>query len=258
MSLPDTSRHRLRQSKTTFQLRHVERDGGGTWDVPGTSDTKVKVDKGPNPGRSWVACRLPCRLHQASSEAEVPNGKSVESVSCARVRSRAATGPAGAPGTWSRPSSQQTTAPQLRTSRRVEGGRSGRRTRSTPAPCRYGGKSHRASRRRLTYNPFVAQEQAEFFGELLGHYQAPLLEDDDVYMEFKTGTYISCDPPGAYGTPGCGSFAWDRQIWNERRLRWKGSSLVEMSGISKLNSEARAGWLLSRRLGACLSSRALP
>ena len=32
------------------------------------------------------------------------------------------------------------------------------------------------------YDPFVAQEQAENFGELLAHYQAPLTDGQDVFM----------------------------------------------------------------------------
>ena len=43
----------------------------------------------------------------------------------------------------------------------------------------------------LTYDPFVAQEQAENFGELLAHYQAPLTDGQDVFMEFISGTYNS-------------------------------------------------------------------
>ena len=35
-----------------------------------------------------------------------------------------------------------------------------------------------------TYDPFVAQEQGENFGELLAHYQAPLTDGQDVFMEF--------------------------------------------------------------------------
>src|SRR5437667_10993885 len=34
------------------------------------------------------------------------------------------------------------------------------------------------------YDPLVVQEQAENGGELLAHYQAPLINDQDVFMEF--------------------------------------------------------------------------
>src|SRR5262245_54769937 len=46
------------------------------------------------------------------------------------------------------------------------------------------------------YDPFVAQEQAENNGELLAHYQAPLTDGEDVFMEFISGTYVSCNPTG--------------------------------------------------------------
>src|SRR5215472_2664901 len=49
----------------------------------------------------------------------------------------------------------------------------------------------------LVYDPFVAEEQAEFNGELLAHYQAPLVDASDVFMEYKSGVYVSCDPPGS-------------------------------------------------------------
>ncbi len=79
----------------------------------------------------------------------------------------------------------------------------------------------------IIYDPFVPQEQAEQFGFLLAHYQVPLVDGNDVFMEFKTGTYISCDPPGWMTTEPCGVNAWNTQIWNERRLSWQGERLVE-------------------------------
>ncbi len=83
----------------------------------------------------------------------------------------------------------------------------------------------------IVYDPFVSKEQAEEDGELLAHYQVPLLDGRDVFMEFKTGRYISCNPPGS-NTPGpgdtvCGPEAWNTQIWNQRRLHWVGGQLVE-------------------------------
>src|SRR5690242_16259778 len=50
----------------------------------------------------------------------------------------------------------------------------------------------------LVYDPFVHQEQAEDSGDLLAHYQTPLVQDQDVFMEFKSGKYVNCDPPGTY------------------------------------------------------------
>jgi hypothetical protein len=79
----------------------------------------------------------------------------------------------------------------------------------------------------LIVDPFVEQEIAEQFGVLSPHYQVPLVDGNDVFMEFKTGTYISCDPPGWMTTEPCGVNTWHTQIWNERRLHWQGGRLVE-------------------------------
>jgi hypothetical protein len=40
----------------------------------------------------------------------------------------------------------------------------------------------------IVYDPFVAQEQAEFGGDLVAHYQATLTDGNDFYMESKGGT----------------------------------------------------------------------
>src|SRR5262249_54040823 len=79
----------------------------------------------------------------------------------------------------------------------------------------------------LIYDPFVAQEQAENFGEPLAHYQAPLTDGQDVFMEFISGKYVSCDPPGSYTPFPCGNDNWFNQVWNEKRLHWEGGQLVE-------------------------------
>jgi hypothetical protein len=79
----------------------------------------------------------------------------------------------------------------------------------------------------MVYDPFVAKEQAENSGELLAHYQAPLTKDQDVFMEFISGTYVSCNPPGSYTPFPCGNDNWFNQVWNEKRLHWQGGQLVE-------------------------------
>jgi hypothetical protein len=90
-----------------------------------------------------------------------------------------------------------------------------------------GGQSPNRKLASMVYDPFVAQEQAENNGELLAHYQAPLTDGQDVFMEFISGTYVSCTPPGS-GTPtGCGNDNWVNQVWNEKRLHWQGGQLVE-------------------------------
>ena len=67
----------------------------------------------------------------------------------------------------------------------------------------------------IVYDPFVAQEQADPLqgGDLLVHYQVPLVDGNNVYMEFKSGTYTSLDH-------------WETQIWNEKRLQWQGGNLA--------------------------------
>ena len=43
----------------------------------------------------------------------------------------------------------------------------------------------------IVYDPFSAQEQAEAGGFLLTHFQAPIVDQNDVFMTFKTGRYVS-------------------------------------------------------------------
>src|SRR5215469_2874245 len=63
----------------------------------------------------------------------------------------------------------------------------------------------------VVYDPLVPDEQAFTGGELLAHYQVPILDGDDVFMEFKTGDY---------------SNPYNSQIWHEERLHWQGGQLV--------------------------------
>ncbi|HSS01889.1 MAG TPA: hypothetical protein VLM79_32750 [Kofleriaceae bacterium] len=81
----------------------------------------------------------------------------------------------------------------------------------------------------MTFDPFLEQELADAViqkgnGALFTHFQSPLLVDDHVYMEFKAGTYTSCDsvPEGAP----CGSLAWNSQVWTERAFHWEHGTLV--------------------------------
>jgi len=78
----------------------------------------------------------------------------------------------------------------------------------------------------VIYDPFVPQAQAEDGGELLAHYQTPLVQGDDVFMEFKSGTYTSCNPPGTYAPYPCGPDNWNNQVWNEKKLHWDDGKLV--------------------------------
>jgi hypothetical protein len=78
----------------------------------------------------------------------------------------------------------------------------------------------------VVYDPFVTQQQNESNGELLAHYQATLTDGNDFYMESKTGTYPSCNPPGS-GTPApCGPNAWNQLTWNVTRYTWENGQPV--------------------------------
>jgi hypothetical protein len=67
----------------------------------------------------------------------------------------------------------------------------------------------------VVYDPFVEAEKIDSGdNDLLVHYQVPLIDGSDVYMEFKSGTFT-------------GAAHWETQTWQERRLRWQGNRLVE-------------------------------
>jgi hypothetical protein len=119
-------------------------------------------------------------------------------------------------------------------------GRDAQHTGSTPAI----GQSPNTKLANVTYDPFVSQETAEAGGNLLAHYQAPLVHGDRVFLEFKTGTYISCDPPGSGQPFPCGPDAWNSQIWNERAFTWQNGSLVQQWNFeSDWKPEPSAGGL---------------
>jgi hypothetical protein len=72
----------------------------------------------------------------------------------------------------------------------------------------------------VIYDPFTAAEQQDTGGDLLVHYQAPLVHENDVYMMFKTGSFTLDDGINT-------ATHWNSQIWNEKRLHWEGGDLVE-------------------------------
>lgn len=91
-----------------------------------------------------------------------------------------------------------------------------------PAP----GQSLQAKLSDLIFDPFTAQEMAESSGALLMHYQVPLVNGNNVFMMFKTGTYNSCNPPGSGQPFPCGPNDWSTEIWNETDLQWQNGQLV--------------------------------
>jgi hypothetical protein len=66
----------------------------------------------------------------------------------------------------------------------------------------------------IVYDPFVPAEQADGGGDLFVHYQVPLVDGDDVYMEFKSGVFTSQDQ-------------WQTQNWSIHGLRWQNAVLVD-------------------------------
>jgi outer membrane protein assembly factor BamB len=63
----------------------------------------------------------------------------------------------------------------------------------------------------IVYDPLVPDEQARNGGDLLAHYQTPLVEGNDVYMESKAGSYT------------VGSYA--SQTWQQNKFTWSGAQL---------------------------------
>jgi hypothetical protein len=66
----------------------------------------------------------------------------------------------------------------------------------------------------IVYDPFVADEQASAGGNLYVHYQVPLVDGDDVFMEFKSGTFTTPEH-------------WETQSWSIHGLRWQNGALVD-------------------------------
>jgi hypothetical protein len=101
----------------------------------------------------------------------------------------------------------------------------------------------------VVYDPFVAQEQAEISnGDLLVHYQVPIVDGNDVYMMSKSGTFKSCVPLGAWvGGSACGPNTWNSMIWNEERFSWINSQLVKIWSFQsdwkpETNGRALSAW----------------
>ena len=100
----------------------------------------------------------------------------------------------------------------------------------------------------IVYDPFVAKEQTEFGGDLLAHYPSTLIDGNDFYIEMKTGTYVSCNPPGNWGNgAACGPNTWDRQIWNVARYNWQAGKPVQIWQFAsdwkpEPNGQGLGGW----------------
>ncbi len=65
----------------------------------------------------------------------------------------------------------------------------------------------------IVVDPFAENARAEAGGALLVHYQTPLSDGPDVFMEVKSGTYT-------------GFRTWETQVWNVRKFQWEDGQLV--------------------------------
>jgi uncharacterized protein (TIGR03437 family) len=70
----------------------------------------------------------------------------------------------------------------------------------------------------IVYDPLVAQEQSANYDELVAHYQVPLVDGNDVYMEYKSGSYSAT------------SFA--TETWGENKFTWQNGQLVPQWGYA--------------------------
>lgn len=76
------------------------------------------------------------------------------------------------------------------------------------------GQSLRTAMADIIYDPFVPQERAEVGGALLVHYQTPLSDGKEVFMEVKGGTYVD-------------RATRHTQTWSIRKFEWVADQLVE-------------------------------
>src|SRR6185369_3579699 len=65
----------------------------------------------------------------------------------------------------------------------------------------------------VIYDPNVPDEMAKQGGDLVVHYQVPLVDGNDVYMESKAGSYT------------VGSYA--SQTWHQNKFTWLAGNLVK-------------------------------
>jgi len=70
----------------------------------------------------------------------------------------------------------------------------------------------------IVYDPLTDTEQADNSGELLAHYQVPLVDGNDVFMEFKSGVYTTTTFAG--------------ETWGENRYTWQNGQLVKVWSYS--------------------------
>jgi len=76
----------------------------------------------------------------------------------------------------------------------------------------------------IQVDPFANTETVLANGDILVHYQVPLVVDDDVYTLHKLGDYsFPCVPPDDGSDQAC--YFWNTQIWTEEHYHWSGNTL---------------------------------
>lgn len=89
----------------------------------------------------------------------------------------------------------------------------------------------------IAYDPFIVGEENDAGGDLVIHYQTPLIDGDDLFMLVKSGTYTPC-PVGSDGVSQCGaaygsdgtvqvSYRLNSQIWTEHAFRWAADGTLQ-------------------------------
>ncbi len=84
----------------------------------------------------------------------------------------------------------------------------------------------------LVIDPFIAAEENDAGGDLTIHYQAPLVDGDDVYMMAKSGSYTPCDVDATTGQPDCFdgiSYRLNTQVWQEQGFEWQADGSLAMT-----------------------------
>ena len=66
----------------------------------------------------------------------------------------------------------------------------------------------------IVYDPLTPDEQAASGGDLVAHFQAPLVDGNDVFMEFKTGSFS----PDSFAT----------ETWGVNKFSWQNGKLIQV------------------------------
>jgi uncharacterized protein (TIGR03437 family) len=64
----------------------------------------------------------------------------------------------------------------------------------------------------IIYDPLVPMEQSANYDELVAHFQVPLVDANDIYMEYKSGSYSAS--------------TFSTEIWGENKFTWQNGQLV--------------------------------